>query len=234
MLFQTTGRLFEPFFRYGFGRRYFLLGRNIALPFLLIVLAVVLRTGVPGLSYFPFALMEPEPRRSALLNSLMVVDREQPAFAAFAVLFVVLALLHYVVLWGQRLLRRDPAGTTVWGSSWIRLLPGFKRLSQSFVQGKLEPLIVIAAGYYLLAQVPVFAVYLMVGGAVFGWDNLCRWRRHRARALDARDAIYDAELQRDAHAVARAHAEEVAARSRGRAGRATEVRIEKRRRPFWR
>src|SRR5690606_38238700 len=107
VLFLTCGPLFEPFFRYGFGRRYFTFGGRILLPLALAVLALVARATIPGYAHLPFAALELGLYNRAALP-LRLAEPERAAFAGFAMLFLLAALLHYVWLLGQRLLRPDP------------------------------------------------------------------------------------------------------------------------------
>lgn len=225
-LFQTSAALFRPFFRYRFGRRYFELGSGIVLPFLLIVLAVLVRSALPQITYPPLALFFPWEQVAPLINAPMLHPRETTYFSVFAVLFLAVAFLQYVGLWISRLRRLDNPGTRSWGHSWLGNVPGLSRLSQAAIQGKIEPALVIGAGYLLLDRAPVFGFYLMMGGAVYGWDNAYLWRQFRARELDARDALTEADYHRAAHEVARAHVERVRARSRGRIATQTLTRIQ--------
>lgn len=227
ILFQTSAALFEPLLRYRFGRRSFLLGRSILLPFLLLVVALLVRGGVPQLAFLPLAFFLPPDRVTALLDAGVLDPVEQAAFVGFALLFLVAAFVQYIALWINRARKLDSPATRSWGRSWIGNLPGLSVLSQSAIQGKVEPALIIGAGYLLLDAVPVFGFFLMTGGFVYGWDSAYLWREFRARELDARDALAESEFHKAAHEGARAHFERARVRSRGRIASHTLARIQK-------
>ena len=231
--FQTFPFHFYPFFRFGYGRRYYTLLNNVIAPFILLAVAFLLRNFVPHyVLYAPLYVIPPygwDPEIRTLMSSSEVGAPifDNQLFVAFAALLLAFSLFHYFQLLVRKLRKTDPTYTRFWGYSWLAAMPVLSNLSLPTIQVRIEPLIVFVLGYLLCAIAPVFGMFLMVGSIVFAMDEAADWRRARVEKLDARDALAGADIQQGRHEEALAHQDRVVHDARGVLSDATLARIQK-------